>query len=84
MCERLLDKSVMPDEKTIQEYLGRQSHERLTLFENRLKAGYQLVRELKFPKPCIETALNKGVCFVILYMRTIVLFRDCRMSGCGA
>ena len=49
MYERLLDKSVTPDEAVIQEYLGRQSHERLDIFENRLKAGYQLARELKFP-----------------------------------
>jgi len=49
MYERLLDKSIMPDDTTIQEYLGRQSHERLIIFENRLKANYQLVRELKFP-----------------------------------
>ena len=49
MYERLLDKSVMPDEAAIQEYLGLQSHERFTIFENRLKANYQLVRELKFP-----------------------------------
>ena len=49
MYERLLDKSIMPDEATIQEYLGRQSHDRLTIFENRLKAAYQLVREKKFP-----------------------------------
>ena len=49
MYERLLDKSVMPDEETIQEYLGLQSHERLAQFEKRLKVHYQLVRELKFP-----------------------------------
>ena len=49
MYERLLDKSITPDERTIQEYLGRQSHERLTVFEDRLKANYQIGRELKFP-----------------------------------
>ena len=49
MYERLLDKNAMPDEATIQEYLGMHSHERLIIFENRLKASYQLVRELKFP-----------------------------------
>jgi hypothetical protein len=49
MYERLLDKSITPDETSIQAYLGRQSRERLAIFENRLKADYQLVRELKFP-----------------------------------
>ena len=49
MYERLLNKSVMPDEATIQECLGLRSYELLTIFENRLKADYQLVRELKFP-----------------------------------
>lgn len=49
MYERLLDKNVVPDESKIQEYLGRQCYERLTLFEDRLKMNYQLVRELKFP-----------------------------------
>ena len=49
MYERLSDKSILPDEASIQEHLGRQSYERLTGFENRLKSNYQLGRELRFP-----------------------------------
>ena len=49
MYERMLDKNAMPDAAAIQEHLGRQSYDRLIVFENRLKAGYQIIRELKFP-----------------------------------
>jgi len=49
MYERLLNKSIVPDEVTIQEHLGQQSYCRLNTFENWLKNNYQLVRELKFP-----------------------------------
>ncbi|MCL1941535.1 MAG: DUF3788 domain-containing protein, partial [Synergistaceae bacterium] len=49
MYERMLDKSAAPGEAAIQEHLGRKSYERLIAFENRLKANYQLVREIKFP-----------------------------------
>jgi hypothetical protein len=49
MYERLLNKSVMPDEVAIQDHLEPQSCCRLIIFENLLKANYQLVRELKFP-----------------------------------
>jgi hypothetical protein len=49
MYERLLDKSVMPDEAVIREYLGEESHKRLTAMESRLHENYQLSRELKFP-----------------------------------
>gem|GEM_PF-5962782 len=40
MYERLLDKNVMPDEAAIQEYLGRQSYERLAIFDNKLKVNF--------------------------------------------
>ena len=49
MYERLLDKSIVPDSSTIREYLGQQSYERLTSLENRMRANYQLLREVKFP-----------------------------------
>ena len=49
MYERLLNKSVMPDEAAIEELLGRQSHERLAAFEACLKDNYELIREMKFP-----------------------------------
>ena len=39
----------MPDEAAIQAHLGRQGFESLVEFENRLRAAYQLSRELKFP-----------------------------------
>ena len=49
MHERLLDKSIMPDEARIQEHLGEESHKRLVAMERRLQVDYQLSRELKFP-----------------------------------
>lgn len=49
MYERLLDKSVIPDEVTIREHLGVESHNRLVAMENLLHEGYHLSRELKFP-----------------------------------
>ena len=49
MYERLLNKSVMPDEATIREHIGEESHERLVALEIRLHGDYQLSRELKFP-----------------------------------
>jgi hypothetical protein len=49
MYERLLDKSTIPDEPTIREYVGEESHKRLTAMESRLHEAYQLSRELKFP-----------------------------------
>ena len=49
MYERLSDKSILPDEASIQKHLGRQSYERLAGFEDWLKSNYQLGRELRFP-----------------------------------
>jgi len=49
MYERLLNKSVMPDEATIREHIGEESHKRLVALESRLHGDYQLSRELKFP-----------------------------------
>ena len=49
MYERLLDKNVIPDEATIREHLGEESHKRLAAMESRLHEDYQLSRELKFP-----------------------------------
>ena len=49
MYERLLNKSVMPDEATIREHIGEESHKRLVALESRLHGAYQLSRELKFP-----------------------------------
>lgn len=49
MYERLLDKSIVPDEIMIQEYLGQQSYERLVHFEKQLEGSYQLSREIRFP-----------------------------------
>ena len=49
MYERLLDKSVVPDEATIREHLGEKTAKRLTAMEIRLHEDYQLSRELRFP-----------------------------------
>ena len=49
MYERLTDKATVPNETLIEEYLGKQSYGRLLVFEERLRSGYQLNRELKFP-----------------------------------
>lgn len=49
MYERLLDKSVIPDEATIREHLGEESFKRLADMENLLRENYQLSREMKFP-----------------------------------
>ena len=49
MYERLLDKSVVPDEATIREHLGEKTAKRLTDMESRLHEDYQLSRELRFP-----------------------------------
>lgn len=49
MYERLLNKSVIPDEATIREHLGEESHKLLADLDNRLQRDYQLSRELKFP-----------------------------------
>ena len=47
--ERMLDKTVTPDEAAINEYLGRQSFERLSRLEMYLRENYEFVKELKFP-----------------------------------
>ena len=49
MYERLLDKSAMPDEVTIQKHLGEESYKCLVAMESRLNEDYQLSRELRFP-----------------------------------
>jgi len=47
--ERLLEKETIPDEAAIVRHLGREAHEWLIAFEDRLRADYQLSRELRFP-----------------------------------
>ena len=49
MYERLLDKSVVPDDVAIQKLLGEEHHKRLVAMESRLSEDYQLSRELRFP-----------------------------------
>jgi len=47
--ERLLDKTIVPNETEITDFLGPQSHKRLAALEDRLGERYRLSRELKFP-----------------------------------
>jgi hypothetical protein len=49
MYERLLNKTVVPDEAAIREHMGDESYHRLTAMERRLQGEYQLSKELKFP-----------------------------------
>ena len=49
MYERLLDKSHEPALEQIKEYLGNESHERLTQLEKYLQTHYLLTKELRFP-----------------------------------
>ncbi|AIZ56274.1 hypothetical protein Mpt1_c03800 [Candidatus Methanoplasma termitum] len=49
MYERLLDKSIIPNEATIAEHIGPESRRRLNDFENDLRSNHLLSRELKFP-----------------------------------
>lgn len=49
MYERLLEKSITPDEAAIYEHLGEKSRKRLADMEYCLSENYQLTRELKFP-----------------------------------
>lgn len=46
---RMLDKKKKPTEDAIERYLGEESAARLRAFEDRLRADYELARELRFP-----------------------------------
>jgi len=47
--ERLTNKKVVPDQETVNRFLGRKGVSRLSLFEKMLRKNYDLSRELKFP-----------------------------------
>lgn len=49
MFERMLDKSIMPNESQILETLGQKSYEQLMQFEEILSSRYDLHKELRFP-----------------------------------
>ena len=49
MYERLLDKSNEPTAEQVKEYLGSESYERLSEFEEYLQTHYQLSKEMRFP-----------------------------------
>lgn len=49
MFERMLDKSIIPNESLILETLGQKSYEQLMQFEEILSSRYDLHKELRFP-----------------------------------
>jgi hypothetical protein len=62
MYERMLDKTVIPSEKEIEEYLGTTSVQLLCLFEEELEKRYELSKEKIFP-----FGNNYGWCYKYSY-----------------